>query len=91
MSLSLRQWVFAVALGLGLWVVIAVVLVTATAHAQEGGYTADDTKAAITQASSEIGVSAAYLTAVVQCEVNCRVSIDSDTSIHFRPGKQSDF
>lgn len=36
-------------------------------HAQEA-YTADDTLAAIDEASSEIGVSAALLTRVVRCE-----------------------
>jgi hypothetical protein len=42
--------------------------VCSSAYAQEGPYTSDDTYAAIQEASDETGVSAAYLTAVVQCE-----------------------
>lgn len=40
----------------------------APAHAQEVVYTPADTHAAIQQAADEMGVSAAYLTAVVRCE-----------------------
>lgn len=51
------------------WVLlIASALAAPSVHAAEGDYTAEDTLLAIDQAADEIGVSAAYLTAIVRCE-----------------------
>lgn len=64
--MTVRGLLWGTAIGAFLWLMVGA-LIVGMAHA-EGQYTSDDVSAAIEQASQEIGVSAAYLTAVVSCE-----------------------
>lgn len=62
-----RGFLIALPVSLLVWLLVLGAGVAVT-HAQEATYTAEDTIAAIDQASEEIGVSAPYLTSIVRCE-----------------------
>lgn len=63
-----RGVLFALPPSLLFWALAVVLVVNVTRAHAEGAYTAEDTYAAIDQASSESGVSQAWLTRVVGCE-----------------------